>query len=253
MEKLDRQSKKDAGVVVCVLSHNGKDVSSKFLDCLVRQTDYDLYDLVWIDNGSTDGTRDLLEKHWEGTMNSTILFSKENHGVIGGRNIGFQHFIENTNSQYLIFLDNDQFVKDGWLEHHLAVLHRGYDVVGVEAWQLNRSFMPVQKNMKRTDWYSYVGCGGMLIRRDVVKSLGYFDERFNPCYFEDPDLCFRAYDEGFKIGWNFKSKIVHIGHQTLGKFENKSKHFTKSLMSFREKWNKKVPPMITMPHIPEFD
>ena len=152
-----------------------------------------------------------------------------------------------------MFLDNDQFVGKAWLPMQLAILNRGFDMIGVEARQMSRDFMPGCRNERLTEWYSYVGCGGMCIRRDVVEATGKFDEQFNPSYFEDPDYCFRSANAGFKIAWNYKARIFHMPHQTLGKVSDKAKRFTRSHSRFRRKWQDNVPPTHIMPHVPEFD
>jgi GT2 family glycosyltransferase len=79
-----------------------------------------------------------------------------------------------------------------------------YDLVGADAWLMDSSFMPRHNCKKKGDPYTYVGCGGMMVKKEVVDRLGLFDEQFNPAYFEDPDFNFRAREAGFKIGWNQK-------------------------------------------------
>lgn len=233
-------------VAIVVLSHNGWSVSEKFLNAIYDNTELDSFVLKFIDNGSSDETPRNLEKYAETVPNMSVVKNKYNRGVIGGRNQGFDWYIKDGSNQhdYLMFLDNDQFVKEGWLEQHISVLKMGYNLVGVEAWQLNRSSIPVQKNTNKAQWFSYVGCGGMVMEKEVPKQLGGFDDRFNPSYFEDPDYCYRALDTGFKIGWNYKAKIIHVPHQTLGKAKDKQLRFTRSLAKFQQKWNKKLPPML---------
>jgi len=240
-------------VELCVLSHNGSAVTEKFLNYFNENTDKTKCHLLWVDNGSSDDTKKILKSHWEGFDNLTVIFSKENKGVIGGRNIGFDHFIEDSDSDYLMFLDNDQYVQPGWLEQHLAVLASGYDLIGVEAWQMNRRFMPNKKNTRLSEWFAYVGCGGMLMKREVVEGVGKFDEQFNPCYFEDPDYNFRSHADGYKVGWNFKAKIVHEAHQTLGKSNDKIKNFVKSLERFRKKWKGHRLPYLVQKKLEAFD
>ena len=92
---------------------------------------------------------------------------------------------------------------------------------------------PVKKVEDIRDYFTYVGCGGMLMKRRVPEKIGIFDTRFNPAYFEDPDFSFRAHQAGFKIGWNIAAKLVHLPHQTLGKVNQKDKvqQFTKILIT----------------------
>jgi GT2 family glycosyltransferase len=142
-----------------------------------------------------------------------------------------------------MFLDNDQFVAKGWLEQYLSILNNGYDVVGIEAWQLTNALLPLKKIGKTDTYFSYVGCGGMLVKKEVIDKVGLFDERFNPAYFEDPDFNFRIYDAKFKIGFDSAAKIVHMSHQTLGKLNPvvKRQQFIKSYMEFKKKWGNRKP------------
>lgn len=249
-------------VAIVVLSHNGLPVSVKFLNSLQKHTDPQKYQLVWIDNGSTDGTVKWLTDQTEDAdrkFDLHCIFSPSNLGVIGGRNFGFDLFfgsmkdtVDLTDCNYLLFLDNDQFVREGWLEQHMAVLNSGYDLVGVEAWQMNKSFLPTARIESLMHWYAYVGCGGMLIRREAAEKLGSFDKVFNPSYFEDPDYCFRAAKENLKVGWNFANRITHLPHQTLGNAPDKAQRFVNSLQAFRAKWYGTEPPHFMQTKLPAF-
>jgi len=79
--------------------------------------------------------------------------------------------------------------------------------VGCEAWQMlppgrqsgkfftgteviDRSYYPFRKCIKPDETFTYIGCGGTLIKRSVYDKIGLFDEQFSPAYFEDPDFCY---------------------------------------------------------------
>jgi O-antigen biosynthesis protein len=244
---------------VIVLSFNGLETSKDFLKFFLLNTPHDNVRLIWVDNGSSDGTRKFLQKTFDEVVeNGVLILSNTNLGVIEGRNLGFDvsNFIngEEPPCEKLMFLDNDQFVGEGWLEHHLAVLDQGYDLVGVEAWQLSDSFMPVLHIKRLNQFFHYVGCGGMVIKREVTDEIGMFDTRFSPAYFEDPDFCLRSVESGFKIGWNIKAKIVHMPHRTLGQIDSNKKHkiLLSSLFKFREKWKGKRLPVMRQKHLEVF-
>jgi len=230
---------KGFNVDLIVLSYNGLSVTKKFLDLLYSNTNFKDFHLIMIDNGSSDDTPDMLKGMCDKSDNFSLVLNSKNLGVIRGRNLGF--FLSNkqaNKSKHIMFLDNDQYVQKGWLENHLEVLDKGYDIVGVEAWQMNKRFMPLKNISDRREHFSYVGCGGMLMKRFVAETVGSFDTIFNPAYFEDPDYNFRCHLKGYNIAWNYKAKIVHFPHQTLGKVahESKAKQFTNSLIKFRAKW-----------------
>ena len=242
-------------VDIIILSYNNIKVSQSFLEHFKNNFPEINIRIIWIDNGSTDGTVDFLIKSFEeNNFNSILVISPDNLGVINGRNLGCEISLSDNKSHYLMYLDNDQYVCPGWLEHHFSILNSGYDLVGVEAWSINKMMMPCRKNDKLSQDFSYVGCGGMLIKKEVIEKIGMFDTIFNPAYFEDPDYNFRAHKAGFKIGWNFKAKIIHMAHQTLGNVNNTEKHMIlqNSWNKFKTKWSPKDIPILKQKDLPEF-
>jgi len=228
-----------------VLSCNGSDTTRDFIQFFSENTPEGMVHLLWVDNGSTDDSVDVLSGFATEYKYMTLMINSENLGVIGGRNIGYAFAKANKpKSKYMMFLDNDQYVKKGWIEQHLNFLETGYGVVGVEAWQMNNRFLPIKRIDNIKEFFTYVGCGGMLIKREIVDKIGMFDMRFNPSYFEDPDYNFRVHNADYKIGWNYKAGIVHMPHQTLGKLSHQEKalRFGRSLRLFREKWKGYKPP-----------
>ena len=248
-----KTEKRSCPVQIIVLSYNQWGVTNDFLDLLFTNTPLELFHLIMIDNGSSDETPGMLKAKLGIYKNVTLLLHSENSGVIVGRNIGCSIALQQKSFDYLMFLDNDQFVTSGWLDHHIVVLNRGYDVVGVEAWQMNKSLLPSRKISTLHESFNYVGCGGMIIRKKVIDTIGILDERYNPAYFEDPDFNWRASDAGFKIGWNMKARIMHLGHQTLGVDQvEKQKLFFASWEKCRSKWSKRILPVFHQCFLEEF-
>lgn len=239
-----------------VLSHNGINTTKKFLDHLSKNKPDEKIRIIWIDNGSIDETFDYVAEYLKNNLffDCILVKSPINLGVINGRNLGYELSKKYNKklSEYVMFLDNDQYVFSGWMSHHLSVMNHGYDLIGVEAWRINNSMMPETKIGDISQQFSYIGCGGMLIRRDVVEKIGLFDKIYNPAYFEDPDLSIRCYKAGFKIGWNVKAKIIHIPHQTLKSQSNARKSFMESFKKFRTKWKFSDVPILIQRDLEEF-
>lgn len=248
-----------AKVDIICLVHNSLHVTLKFEEHLFRNTEN--FRLIYVDNGSTDGTPSYLKKG-EAEGKWTVVSSPDNLGVIGGRNLGAK-YIE---SDYFMNIDNDQYVQAGWMDGLFEIINSGYDIVGPEAWQLlppntagamvvnnelvgDRSYFPFKHCSRPKDRFTYIGCGGMLIKSEIYRDIGLFDERFNPAYFEDPDFCFRVIQANYKLGWKCNCPIVHLAHQTFNyqKLFNKNKQFTKSLTAFRKKWSPYFPKLMQMP------
>lgn len=243
--------------IVCLV-HNRLPVTRGFVKSIFAHTQN--FNLIFVDNGSTDGTADFLAEG-AATNRWKVLNPGKNLGVIGGRNFGAKHL----ESDYFMNIDNDQYPKSGWLEKLFDLLNQGYDIVGPEGWSLlppktpgviqlgdiqlpDRSYFPHKQCEHKFDKFNYIGCGGSLIRRAVYDKIGLFDECFNPAYFEDPDFSWRAMQAGFKLGWSHNCPIEHLGHQTFNNQNlfNKGSQFVKSWQAFRNKWMPYFPTPLQM-------
>ena len=85
-------------VYVIVLNWNGKEDT---LECLasVKQLDYSNYEIVLVDNGSSDGSVDVISKQYP---NMTLLQTGENLGYAGGNNVGIRWALEHEADYVLI-------------------------------------------------------------------------------------------------------------------------------------------------------
>lgn len=187
--------------IICLV-HNSLSVTRGFIKSLFANTGN--FRLIFVDNGSSDGTPEFL-KEGEALGKWKVVSPGKNLGVIGGRNLGIQHI----ESEYFLNIDNDQYPGPGWLQGLFRFIDQGYDIVGPEAWKLvppgksrsgalivngkvmsDRSYFPHKRCENPNDTFTYIGCGGTLIKKSVYDKIGLFDERFNPAYFEDPDFCY---------------------------------------------------------------
>ena len=233
---------------ILVLVHNGLPITQGFVKSLFANTSN--FRLIFLDNGSTDGTPAFL-KEGEELNKWKVVSSDKNLGVINGRNLATTY----VEADYFLHIDNDQYPGPGWLQGLFNLINQGYDVVGPEAWELippkpkgalvvngevveDRTYFPYRHCKNANDPFTYIGCGGTLIKTAIYKKIGLFDERYNPAWFEDPDFCFRCILAGFKLGWYHKCPITHLAHQTMNTQQlfNKRSQFDKSWKAFREKW-----------------
>ena len=254
--QVSENTMKDRPIALVVLTYNSLDTTKEFLKLLFENTDKEKYNLFLVDNCSSDDTQSYILDIQSKNENVFVVLSEKNLGVSGGRNLGY-HIAKREAPifDYLLFLDNDQYVSSGWLENHMSIMSHGYDVIGVEAWQMTDYFRPIKRIERIGETFSYVGGGGMMIKREVVEKIGLFDNRYNPLYFEDPDYCFTAYYAGYKIGWNAKSKIEHHPHVTTRSMDKNivNNAFLNSISKFREKWKGKKPPLLRQLKLPEFE
>jgi GT2 family glycosyltransferase len=203
-------------IAILVLTYNNLESTKECIEKIYANTKSE-FTLIVLDNNSTDSTVDYLSSlEYD---NIKVYSQKANEGIIKGRNKLWYLSFGIFDYDYICFLDNDQFVQDGWDDAYLELM-KDYDIVGTEAWQMRYNFHPYRRIKDESEHFSYVGCGGMMIRREVIEDIGLFDEEFNPKYFEDPDFCFRAIKKGYKIGWCVDKVIEHQKHDlTLSTME----------------------------------
>lgn len=240
---------------IVIVTHNQLAFTHQCVESIRFVTD-EPYELIFVDNGSTDGTVEYLRSQ----SNTRVIANPQNRGYPAAANQGLQAA---TGSQILL-LNNDVVVATGWLRRLLTALYSQPDIglVGpcsnnapapqkIEATYDDLSGMDgfAWEWAKQRDGNRLVteSLGGfcMLVRREVVERIGLLDERFGLGTMEDDDFCLRARRAGFRAAVAQDSFIHHIGHQTFrGAGIDFDKLHQKNLELFRSKWEKEdgLPP-----------
>ncbi|MEM5832282.1 MAG: glycosyltransferase family 2 protein [Candidatus Aenigmatarchaeota archaeon] len=215
--------KKYPMVCIIILNWNGKKLLKKCLDSLINLTDYPNYRIIFVDNGSTDGSVDFIKNNYE---NIDIVALDRNYGFTGGNNIGIKYAEKKYKPDYFLLLNNDtEIIQKDWLKK-LVESAKKYKagIVGCKLLYPNRKIQHAGINTtflsehigryENEDKYSeirYVNAvtfACVLINRNVFEKIGLLDEIFFSGH-EDIDFCFRARKNGIKILYNGKVKIIH--------------------------------------------
>lgn len=228
---------------ILVLTHNDLSSIKVCVEHMYKNTEWHRFELFILDNGSTDGTVEYLKEIEREYDNIYVSFQDENHGIIKGRNMCYNFCNEcGIGSNFVMFLDSDQYVLSGWLETYLEMMNT-CDVAGIEAWLMRKNdHYPYRMIRDKNEEFSYVGCGGLFVKRQVFKKIGGFDERYEKYYFEDPDFCWKACEKGYKVGWNHNPVIEHQKHN-LALSGDRKKHFMRNWRLFQNKWRGKNIPL----------
>jgi O-antigen biosynthesis protein len=238
----------DNNLSIILLTYNFLENTKKCVFNLYAHTSV-CFELVIVDNNSTDGTVDFINTLKEKKDGIVFHQNKENVGIIRGRNQGY--FLCDDSNNFICFLDDDQVVQKNWLDSYEELFKKGYHLVSSEAWKMRQGdFFPTSKVTEKTASFNYVGAGSSIIKKKVIKDIGLkdigiYDERFIMAYWEDPDLIFRAHDAGYKIGWNYHKAVIHEHQGPLLPTERK-KHFYDNWEKFQKKWNGREIPTFKM-------
>lgn len=197
---------KNPRVSIIILTHNRLDMTKECLESLAKYTTN--YQLIVVDNNSSDGTVDYVRNRFP---QASFIKNDKNLGVSKGRNQG----IRASACEFLVLMDNDVIVKDGWLDELFGPIKNGNDISGIEAWRLDKNHAACHKCVSQSESFDYLGGACCLFKRKVFQQVGLLDEGFSPAYYEDPDICVRAKAAGMGLAWVPTHKINHREHSTL--------------------------------------
>lgn len=92
-------------ISVIIPVYNNKNTLPETLDCILRQSVYNIAQIICVDDGSTDGSDKILKDYSRSRDNITVI-TKENGGVSSARNKGLEY----VRGKYLVFLDADDLI-----------------------------------------------------------------------------------------------------------------------------------------------
>jgi len=222
-------------VSIVIPNWNGKKFLAPCLDSLLAQT-YRNFEIIVVDNGSHDGSTDLLKQHYPDVK---LLALAHNTGFSFAVNRG----IEASFGAYIALINNDTKAHEQWLEKMVLALKNHAHIGSVACKMLSyddptildgagdglrRGMLPArtghgEKDIGQFDNERYVlgACGGAaLYRKSMLAEIGLFDEDFF-AYLEDVDLDLRAQSAGYQCLYIPEAIIYHLGCGTTGSGYNK--------------------------------
>jgi GT2 family glycosyltransferase len=190
------------------------------------------WELIVIDNGSTDGTAAYLEGVRDvASVPVTIVTNTENRGFPAACNQG----LVVASGSYVILLNNDTVPTAGWLDQLIALADSDPKIgmVGpmsnyVPSPQLVKDvpysdlnsmhrFAEAWRAEQHGRWIEALKLSGFCLfaKREVLEAVGGFDERFGLGFFDDDDLSFRVRDAGYRLAVALDLFVHHFGSRTF--------------------------------------
>jgi GT2 family glycosyltransferase/glycosyltransferase involved in cell wall biosynthesis len=245
-------------ISVIVLTHNGLAFTKACLQSLERHSDYPDWELVIVDNASSDGTPQFLQAYAASHKHVRLVLNRDNVGFAAGNNAGARV----ARGQYLVFLNNDTYVTAGWLgdmvrhfecRRDLALLNPVTNNIGNEA-RVDIAYANMEEMVRESRRITNAGRAQSLdlevcaffcvmIPRRVWDEVGELDEQFGTGFFEDDDYARRAKAKGYCLAC---AEDVFVHHHLSASFdalghERKRELFDRNLRLFEAKWGTWVP------------
>lgn len=197
---------------IVILTYNNLAYNKDCINSIRTYTAPDAYELIVVDNGSSDGTREWLKEQ----SGIKLLLNEENAGFPKGCNMGIALAEKDSD---ILLLNNDTIVTANWLENLQCCLYSAEDVGAAGAvcnhnenlqWEdlpYGGDFEKMQalaKENNRPDsarWEQKLFLIGfcILIKRTVFDAVGPLDEAYSPGYVEDNDYSLRILTAGYRL------------------------------------------------------
>jgi GT2 family glycosyltransferase len=189
---------------VILPSHNGAGTIEVQLQALSRQEWSGEWELVFVDNCSTDETRAIVEGYCDRVPSLRVVVAKERPGISYALNSG----IDEAKGSSIVICNDDDEVAPGWLaamgdalrEHDLvagSLEHERHN----KAWTINVRGRPQADGLPEWGFLPYLpfAFGATIgVRRELHEAIGGFDEDISPAA-EDMDYCWRLQLAGAEI------------------------------------------------------
>jgi GT2 family glycosyltransferase len=224
-------------VAVVILNWNGEHFLRQFLPSVVKYSAIDGVE-VWVaDNGSTDGSKILINENF--TSVKLVEFD-ENYGFTGGYNKA----LAIIKAEYFVLLNSDVEVTQNWISPIIEYMDSNSEVGAA---------MPKLLSYENRHLFEYAGAAGgfidklgypfcrgrllntteedleqydkitdifwatgacMFVRANLFLEMGGLDEDFF-AHMEEIDFCWRIKNRGYKVVYIPNSKVYHVGGGTL--------------------------------------
>jgi GT2 family glycosyltransferase len=223
-----------AQVSIVIPTFNNLGLTRQCLNSILGNTPQGLYEVIVVDNGSTDGTPAFLKQE-EAEGRIRAVFMSQNHGFAYGCNQGALA----AKCSELLFLNNDTVATSGWLTAMLAAAREPeVGIIGAKLLYANNTIQhagigwingvpdhphrhadPLAPEVNTPRELDMVTGACLMIRRDLFLQLAGFDESYRNGV-EDIDLCLRVRASGRKVVYEPKAVVYHLEGQSVGRFNH---------------------------------
>jgi len=223
-------------VSIVILNYNGREYVKRCLDS-VSKLDYPNFEIIFVDNASTDGSLELVRKLFGNDSRLKIVCNNKNLGYAEGSNVGANM----AKGKFVIFLNNDIEIDPCSLKELVEVMEGDSKIGAAQGKIITLGTDKIDSTGGFIDYngWSYIRGKGEIdrgqynkvdevffasspiVRKELFDLIGGFDPSF---FFssEETDLCWRIRLHGYKVVYVPTSPIYHVGKGTIKKQPSKT-------------------------------
>lgn len=182
----------DPTLTVVVPCYNAGPFIDRLLACFSRQDIREPWEILFVDNRSTDDTTKRIAEYGGDLPPFRVLEAKDKAGAGYARNVGVQH----ASSPFVAFCDADDEIPDDWAGKMCEGIRR-FGFIGCRISDLDsnpEAFKGLMAGLAHGHYnlglFPFCGAGTMGIGREIFMDVGGFDDALKIC--EDIDFCYRA-------------------------------------------------------------
>jgi len=230
---------------IVIISWNKLQLLNDCVASILKHTQLPV-NLYIIDNASTRDVREYC-RNLKGTENVEvhIVQNEKNEGFVRAVNQGFKL----SQAPYMCICNNDIVMTEKWLDElidisrkdsQIGVLNPQSSTFGQKPGDVNLidSFARDHIFKKRGRYVEAGQCIGfcMMIKKETIKKVGYFNEDLNTVFFEDTEYCHRAREVGFKCVIALGAYVYHHEHQSVKDLHKSDRYFAENKKKIEKKW-----------------
>jgi GT2 family glycosyltransferase/glycosyltransferase involved in cell wall biosynthesis len=244
---------------ILVISYHNLEILQQCLESIWAHTLHPDYEVIVVDNASGEDVTSYLRNEAEREPRLRVQFNSDNRGFAGANNQAIEMA---QDADYLILLNNDTIVPEGWLSRLLRYLRNPtIGLVGpVTSWAGNEAKIDVpykdpsgiaefayQYTAKHADEHFDIRVLAMFcvaMRRELIDEIGPLDERYGIGMFEDDDFSMRVRAAGYRTICAEDCFVHHWGEKSFKKLERPEYYaiFEANKAKFEEKWGEEWTP-----------
>lgn len=227
-------------VSIIIVNYNTCKMTAECIDSVIEKTTDLSYEIILVDNASTDGSKDFFEKD----SRITYSYNTENLGFGRANNIG----VKIAKGRNILFLNSDTLlinnaikILSDYLDSHPKVGAVGGNLYSFDmkpamsfqrlrpslSWEINDLLfnLPLRFRYGKTATYfnnssqpttvGYIMGADLMTRKEIIDQIGCFDPQFF-MYFEETDLCHRIAKNGYSLHVIPAAKIIHHEGKSFG-------------------------------------